>query len=849
MPKIVEASGAVLLTPGQLYTPCNPDHLPFAGSEELADLGADFAHARAVEALRFGLDIQRPGYNLFVLGDTGSGRHAVVHELVAAGRGDDGPPADWCYVNNFAQATRPTLLKLPAGRGRALQAAMQGFVAELATAISAAFEASDYRNKIDALEREYKKREDEALHRLGEEARRDGIALVQTDDGMGFAPLKDGEAEETLSEDEFAGLPEARRRQLEAAMEDFELKLTPLVREFPLWRREQAARIKELSRDALGLAVGHLIDEIKAAWSDLPEVVAFLDACLEDVVSTGESLRETRKSEDEMETLLFSGSISVQRYLVNLFVDNAATRGRPVVCEDHPTFQNLIGRVEHLAHMGVLVSNFTLIRAGALQRANGGTLILDAAKLLVQPYAWEGLKRALGGGQVRIESLGEIYGLASTVQLEPQPMPLDLKVVLIGERLTYYLLAELDPDFAQLFKVAADFESDVERSAENTLLYARLLATLARRDGLLPLAREAIARVIEQAARLADDAARLSTQTRVLADLLREADHCARKAGAARIERSHIEQALVAAIRRADRIREQQHSAILRGIMLIATDGAEVGQINAIAAAALGEFSFAQPVRITAGVRVGEGEVIDIEREVELGGPLHSKGVMILSSFLATRFGRLTPLSLGATLVFEQSYGEIEGDSASLAELCALLSAIALLPLTQSLAITGSVNQLGRVQPIGAVNEKIEGFFDICRARGLTGRQGVIIPASNVQHLMLRHDVVEAVAAGQFAVHAVDSVDQAIALLTGLPAGLPDAQGNIPEGSVNYRVAEQLHELAAARQEFGGVERKHKKPAKAKGKAGKAAPEVPRGKKEGGGEGGDGAGEGDSGAG
>ncbi len=816
MPKTVEPSGAELLSPSQLYTPCNPDHLPFAGSEELAETSAGFAHARAVEALRFGLDIQRPGYNLFVLGDTGSGRHALVRELIAAERQDDGPPSDWCYVNNFAQATRPTLLRLPAGRGQALKTAMQGFVAELATAISAAFESNDYRSKIDALEREYKKREESALLALGDEAKTHGIALVQSDEGMGFAPLKERDKDKTLSEEEFEKLPAAKRAELEREMEAFDSRLTPLVREFPLWRREQAARIKEISRDALELAVGHLIDEIKAEWHDLPDVTAFLDACLEDVVSTGESLRETRKSEDEMETLLFCGSISVQRYLVNLFVDNSATHGRPVVCEDHPTFQNLIGRVEHLAHMGVLVSNFTLIRSGALHRANGGTLILDAAKLLVQPYAWEGLKRAIGSGQVRIESLGEIYGLASTVQLEPEPMALDLKVVLIGERLTYYLLAELDPDFTQLFKVAADFESDVERSAENTQLYARLLATLARKEKLLPLSREAMARVIEQAARLADDAARLSTQTRVLADLLREADHWATKSGAGRIERQHVEQALTAAIRRADRIREQQHSAILRDVMMIATDGVETGQINGIAAASLGEFSFAQPVRITAGVRMGEGEVIDIEREVELGGPLHSKGVLILSAFLSARFGRAIPLSLGATLVFEQSYGEIEGDSASLAELCALLSAIALLPLSQSLAVTGSVNQLGNVQPIGAVNEKIEGFFDICKARGLTGRQGVIIPAANVQHLMLRHDVVEAVAAGQFAVYAVTDVDQAISLLTGLPAGLPDAQGNVPEGSVNFHVAEQLHEMAAARQEFGGVERKRKRPAKAR---------------------------------
>lgn len=807
------------LPASRLHTPCNPDHLPFASSDELPDLDEDFAHTRAVEALRFGLDIRQPGYNLFVLGDPGSGRHAIVGRLLAAEDARRAVPSDWCYINNFAQATRPALLRLPAGRGARLCDAMRGFVAELAPAIAAAFESNDYRAQLEALESEYKTREDDALRELGREAIAQGVALVRSPDGLGFAPLKDGE--ETLSEEEFAQLPEARRDELEATMARFEDRLAPLARQFPLWRREHATRLKEISRDALRRAVSHLIEELKPDWADLPAVSAFLDDCLRDVVDTGESLRETQKSEGEMETLLFSGSISVQRYLVNLLVDNApgaAGPRSPVVCEDHPTFQNLIGRVEQLAHLGTLVSNFTLIRAGALHRANGGTLILDAAKLLAQPYAWEGLKRALRGRQVRIESLGEIYGLASTVQIEPDPMPLDLKVILIGERLTYYLLADLDPEFAELFKVAADFESDVERSAGNTLLYARLLATLTRRDGLRALTRDAVARVIEHAARLADDAARLSTQTRRLADLLREADWHAARAGAARIERAHVEQALSAAVRRADRIREAQHDAILRDVLLIATEGRQIGQVNGLAALAFGDFTFAHPVRITATVRMGEGEVLDIEREVELGGPLHSKGVLILTAFLAERFGRSIPLSLSASLVFEQSYGEVEGDSASLAELCALLSAIALLPLTQALAVTGSLGQHGAVQPIGAVNEKIEGFFDICRARGLTGQQGVIIPAANVQHLMLRDDVVEAVAGGRFNVYAVHDVDQAIALLSGLPVGRPDAQGIVPAGTVNYRVAEQLSEMSAARLEFAGGGKKRRRADQGKGR-------------------------------
>jgi lon-related putative ATP-dependent protease len=499
-----------------------------------------------------------------------------------------------------------------------------------------------------------------------------------------------------------------------------------------------------------------------------------------------------------METLLFTGSISIQRYLVNLLVDNAACDGQPVMCESHPTFQNLIGRVENMAHMGMLVSNFTLIRGGALHRANGGYLIIDATKLLSQPYAWDGLKRALRSGEVRIESLGEMYGLASTLQLQPEPVPLHVKVILVGEPAIYYLLVDMDPEFADLFKVAADLEDEVPRTPESAALFARLIATLARRDGLKPLARTAVARVVEHAARLARDAERLTTLTRPVADLLREADYLAVEADV--IDRAHIEQALAAQVRRADRLRERYYESIRRGTLLISTSGTQVGQVNALAAVGLGDFIFAHPVRITAAVRIGDGEMIDIEREVEMGGPIHSKGVMILAGFFAARFGRGIPLSFTASIVFEQTYGEVEGDSASLAELCALLSAIGAMPIRQCWAITGSVNQYGVVQPIGAVNEKIEGFFDICAAEGLSGEQGVIIPAANVKELMLKREVVEAVAAGRFHVAAVAHADDAIELLTGLSIGEADAKGEIAEGTINHLVASRLIELFSFKQ-------------------------------------------------
>lgn len=787
-----------------LYTPCDPAVLDFSSTAAVPDIDIGCLQPRAVEALRLGLDMRHEGYNLFVVGETGSGRHAILAQLLEAERGDGDPAADWCYVHNFAAPTQPNLLRLPAGRGARLAADMQRLVGELAPAIAAAFESEDYRSRIESLQEEEKQREDAALRKLGHEAATVGVALLRTPQGFVFAPMKT--SEETLSQEEFEQLPEERQQEFRKHIEAFHEQLHKLFNEFPRWRREVQARIREASRETLRLAVGHLFEELKPAYADLPEVSEHLDAVMHDIVESGESLRESPRGEEEGDATVFAGSISVQRYLVNLLVENPPDGRRPVVFEDHPTLQNLVGRVEHMVHMGTLVSNFMLVKAGALHRANGGFLVLDALKVLGQPYAWEGLKRALRSGEIRIESLSELIGLTSTIQLEPEPVPLDVKVVLVGDRLTWYLLFEYDPEFRELFKIDADFDSEVDRSPDNTRLYARLIAGLARRRNLRPLAPAAVARLIEHAARLSGDAQRLTAQTRPIDDLMREADHFAGLAKAATIERAHVEAALDAKRRRHERLRRRYHEEILRGLLLISTEGSHVGQINGLAVVALGEATFAHPVRITATVRMGEGEVIDIEREVELGGPIHSKGVLILSSFLAARFGYSTPLSLKASLVFEQSYGGVEGDSASLAELAALLSALSGVPIRQSLAVTGSVNQFGVVQPVGGINEKIEGFYDICAARGLTGEQGVLIPAQNVCHLMLRQEVVDAVREGRFHIWAVSGIDEAMELLTGLPAGEPDEKGEIPPGSVNFLVAVQLAELARMRQSIGGRE-------------------------------------------
>ena len=789
-----------------LYRPCDPALLDFETSDQLPPLDEIFGQVRAVDAVRFAIDIARPGYNLFVLGEPGSNRHEDVRTLLQAKAATQPAPDDCCYVNNFADNQSPRVLTLPAGRGAELRHDMQRLIEELEPAIAAAFDSDDFRSHAEAIQTELKERETAALNQLGDESRKQGIALVRTAQGFAFAPLA---GEEPMTPDVFAALPDEEKQRLGQQISAFGEPLQKLLHQFPRWRREMQGRLRQLGRDTMSLAIGHLIDELKERYAGLDNVLVFLDEVLADIVEYGEGLREQHGESEGYE--LSGDGISVQRYHANLLVDHGGSQSAPVIIEDNPTFPNLLGRVDHLAHMGTLVTNFTMIKAGALHRANGGFLMLDADKVLRQPFAWEALKRTLKAGEIHIESLERTLGFTAALPLVPAPIALSCKVVLFGEPMLYYLLKEYDPEFGELFRVAADFETDVERSDDNTRSLARHIADLCRRDGLRPFARAAVARVIEQSARFVDDAQRLTTNARQIANLLQEAEHCAHRAGRAVVGAEDVEAALAARTRRHDRLRDHYQQAILDNTLLITSSGGHVAQINGLAVIDLGDFRFAHPVRITATVRVGDGDVIDIERETEMGGSIHSKGVMILSSFLASRYSSQTPLSLSASLVFEQSYGPVEGDSASLAELCALLSALSGAPIDQSLAVTGSVNQFGLVQAIGGVNEKIEGFFDICRLRGLTGRQGVLIPEANLKHLMLRQDVVAAAAEGRFRIHAVSTVEQAIELLTGIAAGDPDDEGVVPEGSINYLVATRMAEMSQARQSFAAGNRRRRR--------------------------------------
>jgi len=790
-----------------LYQRCDPEQFTFETTAELEDLAEIIGQPRAVEAVRFGIGIEREGYNIFALGPAGTGKHSLVRRFLEQRAATEPTPADWCYVNNFEQPHKPRALRLPPGTGTMLRGDMKQLVEELRNALSTAFESEEYRTRRQVIEEEFKERQEKAFVELQQRAQERGLALLRTPAGLVFAPLRGGEV---IQPDEFQKLPEVERKRLETEVEFLQQELQKILLQVPRWEREARAKVRELNHEVTNFAVGSLFDELLKKYATLTEVVDYLKGVQQDVI---ENVKDFLPAEEPSSPAFAEASAlralmgppSLRRYQVNVIVDHSASTGAPVIYEDNPTYPNLTGRVEHIAQMGTLVTDFNLIKPGALHRANGGYLILDVRKVLQQPFAWEGLKRALQSHQIRIESLDQMLSLVSTVSLEPEPIPLDVKVALLGDRLLYYLLWSLDPDFGELFKVAADFSEEMDRSPEKQLLYAQLIGTLAREEKLRPFDRYAVARVIEQSSRMAGDAEKLTARMRGIIDLLREADYWAGEAGHDVVSAADVQRAIDAQTYRLDRLREQFQERIVRGTILIDTDGAQIGQVNGLSVIQLSDFAFGHPSRITARVRMGKGEVIDIEREVELGGPIHSKGVLILSGFLGARYAAEQPLSLSASLVFEQSYSGVEGDSASSAELYALLSAIARVPIKQSLAVTGSVNQNGQVQAIGGVNEKIEGFFDVCKARGLTGEQGVLIPASNVKHLMLRQDVVEAVAAGQFHIYPVETIDQGIEILTGIPAGERDEAGNYPEGSINYLVQARLAELAEKQAAFGAT--------------------------------------------
>lgn len=796
---------------------CDIEQFNFKTTEEISERTTIIGQERLSSSMELGVDIPKDGYNIFALGPNETNKLShIQHFLEQKAAGKDTPP-DLCYTNNFKDRYKPRVLRVPAGRGPELKKMMDQLLEDLVPTLRSSFETEEYQNRKQALKNRIQQEQDQTFEDLQKKAQDKGLALVRTPAGFSFTPMKDGDL---MDENDLNDLSEEEKERLETETKKLQQELQKIIRKMPSNKRKIRDEQKDLDKEIATHAIKELFSNIRAEFSDLDNVQTFLDQVEIDIVENVQKITNPQEQQGQGNPLLqlsgggqqmqqqsdSSRNPILDRYKVNVLVDHSKTEGAPVIYEDNPNYKNLIGRVEYQSKMGALTTNFNLIKPGAFHKANGGYLILDARQVILEPFSWEGLKRALKSGELKIESLGDSYSLISTVSLEPQPIDLDVKVVLLGERILYYLLCELDPDFKSQFKVEADFEDEIDRNDENHSLYAQLLAGLIEKNELAHFDKHAVGRIIEQSARLAGDSQKLSAKTEEIVDLLVESNHWAEKNGHNTVQLTDVEKAIEQKIYRSGRLKDKIQEAINRDYLFIDTEGNRTGQVNGLSVSMIGNSTFGRPNRITARVQLGKGEIIDIEREVEMSGPIHSKGVLILKGFLGERYAGNRPLSLSASIVFEQSYSNIDGDSASSAELYALLSAIGKIPIKQSFSVTGSVNQHGKIQPIGGVNEKIEGFFDICQERGLTGEQGVLIPRANEKNLMLRKDIMEAVHDEMFHIYSIETVDEGMELLTGLEMGEPDKDGQYSGDTINGKVMYQLNHLADKRREFATPE-------------------------------------------
>jgi len=788
MSTLTELSGAAL------RRICDPNSLNFETTADLPMLSGVLGQPRAVAAFAFGTSITSPGFNLFALGLPGSGKTTLIRDYLERRAATQPVPSDLCYINNFADARCPAALLLPAGRATQLKSDMDLLVEELPAALSKAFDAEDYTRHRDKAMEEVEARRNEELTRMNQRVTEAGFQLLKGPGGLLLVPAPGGKP---IAEEQIERLTPEEREKLAHVRERLQHEIEERLRAIREMEKGAREAVRALDTETASYATRHLMDDLRARYHDLPTVLAYLEAMRTDITAHLDDFRKGKESETPAVSLPFpiagAQSAPLPRYQVNVLVDNRGMKGAPVVVETNPTYYNLTGRIEHQASWGGVVTDYTMIKPGALHRANGGYLIIPARECLLNPFAWEGLKRALKDRALQIEELGAQLSMVSTVTLNPQPVPLDVKVVLIGSPSIYYLLQAYDEDFQKLFKVKADFTTRMRRDTESEQAYALFVNHITQQDNSLPFDRAAVARVIEYGSRAAEDQDFLTTRFGDIADLIREATHHASLNAHQTITVADVRAAEEARRYRQNLVEERLQESLVDGTVLLETSGAAVGRINGLSVLSLGDYSFGHPVRLTATVGPGRRGVVSIEREVEMSGPIHGKGVLILSGYLTRAYGQSGPISLSASLVFEQSYGMVEGDSASLAELCVLLSVVSGVPLRQDVAVTGSVNQHGQVQPVGGVTEKIEGFFDLCRAKGFTGTQGVFVPASNRRHLMLRDDVVEAVSNGQFHVWHGEQVEDVLELLTGQPAD--KVHTAVAERFAQY--AETLKALAA----------------------------------------------------
>lgn len=776
------------------------DRLGFADTSELPALEEPLGQARAVEAIDFGLSMKGPGFNIYASGPVGTGKWAIVHQRVQRRASTAQAAPDWCYVNNFQAPSSPRCLSFPASKGRAFKDAMASLVQGLHRDIPAAFESSKYLDARAKIVEERDTKKQALFHEIEEDARARGFGFKEEPVGFSLVPLREGRP---MKEEEKSQLSEAQKTEISEQAKILEGKLREFQARAHALDHEGEYRLNQMDRHLVQSLTQNRFVVLQEHYQQFPEVLEYLGAVEEDIVNNYKDFlpRETPRLP------LFGLNAAdhkpdLSRYQVNLIVEHSEEGGAPVVDESHPTYTNLIGKIERKAHFGVMFTDFMEIKPGACLQASGGFLILNALDLLRQPFAWEALKRVIKTRSVKIEDPGEYFGF-STTGLKPQPVPVDLKVILLGPPPVFHLLQLYEEDFSKIFKVKADFEVEVPRDQLHEHLYARFIAQLCREEGLLHFGADAVARVMRYGLRLAERRDRLSLRLNWVSDLVREAAYWAKEAGRTLVTQTDVETAVEKKRHRTNLVEEWVQDEIKEGTLIVDLEGETVGQVNGLSVHQMGDYAFGRPCRLTARTYVGNKGVIDIQREVELAGGIHSKGVMTLAGYLAGKFAGTHPFALSASLTFEQTYSEVEGDSAAVAELVAILSSLANLPVRQYLAVTGSVNQLGEVQPIGGVNEKIEGFFASCKKHGLTGKQGVIIPARNSKHLALNREVVEAAEVGKFNIYGVNRIGEVLELMTGVPAGERDAAGDYPIDSVNWRAAQRLEEMAKIAAEAG----------------------------------------------
>ncbi|MCL6472707.1 MAG: AAA family ATPase [Firmicutes bacterium] len=779
---------------------CDQSIFQFKSTEEVEPLKGTIGQERAVQAIEFGLGIKTKGFNIYAAGPSGTGKTSTVKAYIQMKAEKEPVPNDWCYVNNFYDPDKPLAISLPPGRGRVFAKDMDELIAHTREEIPGAFESKEYEERKARITNEFEQAREKGFAEIEKKADERGFAVEITTAGIITIPLIKGRP---LRREEFNLLPEEQKAQIQAAGEELQSEINEVLTRIRKLEKELKEKLQQLDREVALFAIGHLLQDLRDKYSDIPKVLDYLNQVEKDIIENLEDFRVTEKPASPIPGLeALQRPVTFDRYKVNVIVNNSELKGAPVVIELNPSYYNLIGKTEYRAQFGAMSTDFTMIKAGALHRANGGYLIIHALDILTSPLAWDALKRAIRSEEIRIELMGEQYRVIPATAIRPEPIPLNVKIVLIGNPYIYMLLYNLDEDFRELFKVKADFNTEMDRDDEHVQRYASFVSEQVRESNLKHFDPSGVARIVEYGSWLAGDQKKLSTRFMDIGDMVSEASYWASTDASDLVSAKHVDQAEEHKKYRSNMIEAKIQEMINRGMILLQTEGAVVGQINALSIVSLGDYYFGQPSRITAKIHLGRKGVINIEREIKLSGPTHSKGVLILANYLAGMYAQDKPLSVSASITFEQNYSGVEGDSASSTELYVLLSALSGVPIKQSFAVTGSVNQRGEIQPIGGVNRKIEGFFDVCKARGLTGDQGVLIPHQNVTNLMLKQEVIDAVRQGMFHIYPVKTVDEGIEILTGVEAGVRREDGTFPEGTIHYLVDQRLKEMADLLREY-----------------------------------------------